>query len=386
MSEAENSQTQIDFNFLPAVLHKYSDGYRIEYYVTNPMTNKLCRQRIRVDKVFKSYRLKRDALVHIDGMIHAINAKLRTGFNPFFEGEDSRLYEKLTDVSEKYLAEKRKEMRPDTMRSYSSFINVFCAFVNRLNVNQTASTVNKVIAVKFMDYIFNERNVSAITFNNYLKCANVFYNWCVEKSYAKENPFVSIKSKRKEEKAREFIPADKRALITDYLEKNKPGMLLICYLEYYSLIRPKEIRNLRVSSIDYDNHCIMIDGDVAKNHKTRYAAMHPEIERLLVVLGVQKASPNDYIVGKGYAPNDIQLSRTRLIKDWEKMRDRMGLPKTMQLYSFRDTGITEMLRAGIPDVTVMQHADHSDLSITSIYAKHADPNLIETIRNGVPKF
>ncbi|MCQ2959538.1 MAG: tyrosine-type recombinase/integrase [Bacteroidales bacterium] len=386
MSVQKKTQLQIDFNFLPAVLHHGRDGYRIEYYVTNPLTDKLVRKRIRVDKIFKAYKLKRDALQHIEGMIQAINVKLRSGYNPFFEGEDSRLYEKLADVAEKFLAEKKKDLRPDTMRSYSSFVCIFCGFVNRLNAKQTASTINKTIAIRFMDYVFTERNVSNITYNNYLKCAKAFFNWCIEKSYAKENPFMAIKSKRKEDKKRILIPQEKRQEISEYLRKNKPGMLLLIYLEYYSLIRPKEIRFLKVSAIDYKNHCIKIDGSIAKNHNTRYAAMTLTLEKFLLELKINEAEADDYIVGRGYIPGKIQLPRARLIKDWEKVREKLNLQKEMQLYSFRDTGITEMLRAGIPEVTVMQHADHSDLSITSIYAKHADPNLIETIRSNVPEF
>ena len=386
MSKQKIPKVQLESNYIPASLHKYTEGYRIEYYVSNPLTGELVRQRIRVDKIFKAYKLKRDALQHIDEMCAEINAKLRSGFNPFYHGEDSRLYERLADVAEKYIKEKAQELRPDSMRSYTSFVAILCGFVNILNPRQTASTVNRTLAVRFMDYLFTQRKVSNNTYNNYLKQAKNFFNWCVEKCYAKENPFNTIKPKRKEDKKRILIPASTRAEITKYLMQHKPGLLLVCYLEYYSLIRPKEIRFLRVSAVDFQNHCIVIDGEIAKNHHTRYAAMPSQVENLMLQLGIDKAPSQNYIIGKGYTPNAAQLTRPRLIKDWEKIRKRLDIPDTMPLYSFRDTGITEMLRSGIPEITVMQHADHSDLSITSIYAKHADPNLINTIRNKVPAF
>ena len=386
MPVQKKSKIQIDFNYIPAMLHHSKDGYRIEYYVMNPLTFKMSRQRIRVDNIFRAYKRKSDAIIHVNGMIEGINAKLRTGYNPFFQGEDSRMYEKLTTVAEKFIEEKKRELRPDSIRSYSSFVSVFCAYINRMNANQTASTVNRTMAIKFMDYIYNERGVGNGSYNNYLKNATNFFNWCIEKCYAKENPFASIKSKRKEEKKRTLIPIESRKKIAEYLNGKKRGLLLICQLEYYSLIRPKEIRCLKVKDIDFENHCIKIDGKIAKNHHTRFAAIPESLERFIQELKINEAPKNHYIVGSGYVPNAKQLPRARLIKDWEKFRERLKLPKTMQLYSFRDTGITEMLRAGIPDVTVMQHADHSDLSITSIYAKHADPKLIETIRAKVPGF
>lgn len=382
----KKSKIQIDLNYIPAVLHKSKDGYRIEYYVTNPVTQKLTRQRLRVDKIFKAYAKKRDALIHIDGIIEGINAKLRTGYNPFFEGEDSRLYEKLSSVAEKFIQEKQKDLRPDTMRSYSSFVTLFLGYFNRINQNQTASMMSRTLAVKFMDYVYSERNVSNRTYNNYLKTARVFFNWCVEKCYAKENPFLQIKTKRKEEKKRIVIPLDYRIKMREYLQENNPGLLLVSMLVYYSLIRPTEIRRIRVSDVSLKNHCIAIRGDNAKNHHSRFATIPEEVEKILVEKNYLTQPFNYYLIGNSYLPSDTMASHSHFGKDWIKMRKAIGMPDEMQLYSLRDTGITEMLRSGIPDLTVMQHADHSDLSITSIYAKHADPNLINTIRNNVPAF
>jgi len=386
MSKQKDSKLQIDFNYIPAVLHKSKDGYRIEYYVTNPITLKMTRQRMRVDKIFKAYAKKRDALIHINGIIESINAKLRCGYNPYFQADDSRLYEKLSTVAEKFLAEKKKELRPDTVRSYSSFVTMFLCYFNRLNQNQTASMVNKTLAIQYMDYIYTERNVSNRTYNNHIKMARVFWNWCVEKCYAKENPFSQLKLKRKEEKKRILIPAESRKQMRNYLTNNNKGLLLVSWLIYYSLIRPTEIRRIKVGDVSLANHCIAIRGDNAKNHHTRYATITDEIEHFLVENDYLTVPQNLYLIGNSYRPSETMASHTHFGRDWIRMREAIGLPAQMQLYSLRDTGITEMLKSGIPDLTVMQHADHSDLGITSIYAKHADPKLIETIRSMAPTF
>ena len=68
------------------------------------------------------------------------------------------------------------------------------------------------------------------------------------------------------------------------------------------------------------------------------------------------------------------------------MRTALKLPEEMQLYSLRDTGINEMLKCGIDPLTVMQHADHHDLSMTTRYANHVDPHLVETISKKAPNF
>lgn len=46
----------------------------------------------------------------------------------------------------------------------------------------------------------------------------------------------------------------------------------------------------------------------------------------------------------------------------------------------------KMLKSGIDALTVPHHADHHGLSITTRYANHADPRLVETISRRAPGF
>ena len=207
--DSQNTSALNGFNYLPARLHEYEkDDWQIEYYIQNPSTGQLVRKRIRVNKILKQYKSKREARAHIDGMIFAINQKLFGGWNPFFEGEDARLYVRLSEVAEIYLKEKAKELRPDTMRCYSSFCTILLGWVNRQNTNLFCSLFNKGWTVRFMDYIYNERNVSNRTYNDYMKLGRCFFSWCIEKGYAKENCFEALRPKRKEQKERTIIDPD----------------------------------------------------------------------------------------------------------------------------------------------------------------------------------
>jgi site-specific recombinase XerD len=85
-------------------------------------------------------------------------------------------------------------------------------------------------------------------------------------------------------------------------------------------------------------------------------------------------------------PGKKHIAYSRFRKDWQDMREALGLPDEMQLYSLRDTGLNEMLKGGIDSLSVMQHADHHDLSITTRYANHVDPHLVDTISEKAPAF
>jgi site-specific recombinase XerD len=379
-------------NYLPATLKTNKSGWIIEYYVENPQTQILARKKIKLQRLLMRYPSKMEARRHINNIIVALNMKLSTGWNPYFMGEDSRMYTPLKKVVEKYLEECKRNTRPDTYRSYSSFVSIFSEWIEKISPNVYSSMVTHALVAKFMDYVYNERkgrkgeSMSNKTYNNYIKNGRVFFGWMLDKCYCKENQFTKIKSKKKEDKTRILIPEESREKITKYLLSNSPNYLLMLKLIYNSLLRPKEIRGLLVSDIDILKGQITVRKEEAKNGKERIIPMTTDLIEDFVKLNLQNYPNNNYVFGEKLLPAKKKLSNDYMHKYWAKMRIKLGLPEEMQQYSLRDSGIFEMLKKGIDPLSVQQLADHHSLEMTTIYAKHLDPNLQKIIVENAPKF
>jgi len=288
-------------------------------------------------------------------------------------------------VLDDYLKEKSAELRPDTVINYRSFCKVLKEWISDTCPKAQCSAFNRVMAVRFMDYIANEKGLTGCSYNNRLKQARAFFSWAVEKCYTKENPFATMKTKREETKQRVLIPADIRAKISDYFAENNPNYLVLCQLVFNSLVRPKEVWRLRITDIHLDDGYIVVTEDKSKTHYSRIATLTPRLRDDIRKM-IAGAKPTMYLFGHGYKPNAKPIRYNNFREDWNKMRISVGLPSTMQLYSLRDSGINELLKSGIDPLTVMQHADHHDLSMTTRYANHVDPNLVATISTKAPKF
>lgn len=379
-------------NYLPAVLKEYKSGWIIEYYVENPSTQELSRKKIRLQRLTQRYKSKSELRKHVNNIILALNLKLSTGWNPYFVGEDSRLYTPIKDVIEQYKEEIKRNVRPDTHRSYCSFVNIFLEWVEGISPGIYSSMITHAYVAKFMDYVYNERKgmkngcMSNRTYNNYIKLGSAFFTWMIDKCYCKENHFSKIKTKKAEDKTRILIPEEDRIKIADYLQNKNPGYLLVIKLIFNSLLRPKEIRNLKVSDILLDQKQIVVRKDVAKNGKERIVPMTPDVEKEFLKYNLHRYSPNFYVFGKHFTPNEAKASDSLMQKHWEKMRKELNLPKEMQQYSLRDTGITELLQSGVTPLSVKQFADHHSLEMTTIYSNHANPHLQEIIYNNSPEF
>ena len=151
-------------NYLPAVLHKTkSNGWQIAFYALNPKTQKLERCRMKINRLKKRYASTKEANLHAQEILFSINQKLKGGWSPFFVGEDSRLYEKLSAVCEKFIAEGQKEKRKDTMRAYQSFVKMLNEWTVDNCKDTYCSMFSRILAVRYMDYMYNTRNVSIVS-------------------------------------------------------------------------------------------------------------------------------------------------------------------------------------------------------------------------------
>lgn len=379
------SDAKPTLNYMPAVLkHQPSHGWSIEYYVMDA-TGKLRRMVIRMNSIRKRFTRTADFKTHCNGVLCKLNTQLAGGWTPFGETQNTRLFTPIENVMEDYLSEKSKELRPDTVINYRSFCKVFKDWIAGVCPKGPISSFNKVLAVRFMDHLSKEKGLTGRGYNNRLKQARAFFGWALEKCYVKENPFADLKLKREATKQRILIPADARARITEYFVKKNPNYLVLCQLVFNALVRPKEASRLKISDIHLQEGYIWVTEDEAKTHYSRMAALTPRLREDIRSM-IKGASPSMYLFGHGFKPAVKPIRYQNFREEWTKMRVALKLPKEMQLYSLRDTGINEMLKCGIDPLTVMQHADHHDLSMTTRYANHVDPKLVETISTRAPAF
>ncbi len=295
----------------------------------------------------------------------------------------------LVDLLDRFIAAKEPIVRKDTMRSYYNYAKFFKAYLEEFLPGIKAQDFSRADAQAYMAYRGEEMmkakrkrsdfsDISSRSINNYIKSHRLFFSWGIEEELITNNPFAQLKLQRNEEKRRDLVTDNALVKVKDYLTANdQKGFLLVCMLIYSGFIRPKEIRELRVRNIHLKDHCIIVPPEVSKNHCSRVVGLTPEIEELMRELHLDVLPQDYYICGRSLVPNSVQCADTMYSKAWVEMRKELHLPETMQLYSLKDTGITNMLENGVPAIDVMKQAGHHDLAMTSRYANHKDTRIAQ---------
>lgn len=409
--------------FLPASLtNSASIGWNITYFIFNPLSEQLERRVIKLNRVKKHYRTIPEFKAYATQMVMEINTKLSTGWNPLIQGEENgRNYMLLETVIERYLAEKTKDLSADTMRSYTSFCRIFLKWLDEYHPKCKCAQFNKVMTVEFLDYIYNDhtfdkpklddngkrmhkprtwrqrqqlpdeervekQTISANTYNNYVRNGRSLFSWMVEKCYMKENPFMGVPMKDKEKKKRTLVSAEQRDTIREYFMNKCPEFLIVAELVFNALIRPTEISRIKVGQVYLAQKVIRLDEEQTKTGYKRDCVLSDELIKILADVLAPGYPADYYLIGPGYKPGEHPITSKAYRKTWQTMREKTGLPETIQLYSLRDSGLTGLFDNGADANTVKGAADHHDLNITTKYCDHVDEKLVEKVRKYTPKF
>ena len=370
--------------YTPPILKKTaSRGEHIEYYVYNPVTMKMERQRIRLEKLSHQFKNRSQYKQMVMQLMMNLTGKLAGGWTPYGENQNVAEYTPINKAIEAYIADKSRDLRKASMVSYISVAKIFVEWLITQNIHEMAShLLNQRTCQRFMDELRDRPKFNNNTYNTYLKKYRACFAWMVDRGYCKENPFEKIKTLKKQEKIRQLIPVDARETVVNHVRTSKHrNYEIVMHLIFTSLIRPSEIERLQVRDVDLKNKCIHIPANKAKTHKDRDAALSDTcIAMLIPLLSKPGILPTWYLINSNYECGPEPCYHGMFKKHWMKIRKECGLPDEMQLYSLKDSGITEMLEAGVSINQVKEAAGHADISTTNKYIGKDTEKMIEAVR------
>mgnify|MGYP000234248685 CR=1 FL=1 len=207
--------------------------------------------------------------------------------------------------------------------------------------------------------------------NNYRGWLSSIAAFFIERQYISSNPATAIKKVPEQKKKRQPLTVDMLHRLRAYLEPRDKVYLLACMMEYYTMIRPTELVNLRINDISLQEQSIFVAAEYSKNKRDGKVGINDDIIRLMLDVDLFSKPGTYYIFGRNMRPSQLKASSEIFRREWQKLRKALRWGDEYQFYSLKDSGIRDLANAeGI--VIARDQARHTDISTTNRYLQGRD--------------
>ena len=279
-----------------------------------------------------------------------------------------------------WLETNKYSFRPATYDKYKGEFNIFCDWVETTLGDTAVEHITHDDLQRFLNYLAapkeeGGRGLCHESIDQYrMRIAGV-WQWMAKRGRVEKGVTDDLKAGGIYVDLSPIpFNMDERQRLKEAILPKQPYLWLACELMYYSAIRPGEIRLLKVGDVNPEKREITIRNSIAKNKRSQTVGITQETLDLMQRLGVFQYDKELYLFAHGWVPGDKPLGKSTLRERFAVYRKQLGIDGMHHFYSWKHSGLTDMLENGASIMTVKDHARHSNIDTTMRYAKKHAPN------------
>jgi site-specific recombinase XerD len=268
-----------------------------------------------------------------------------------------------------------------TIKWYKEAINQFLRFYDG-QINE----ISQITTEKVRNWFYTKRSRGEWTADTLLgryKALKVFFKWCVENNYLKENPVLPIQKPRLEQKLPKSVSKQEAQTIIEYAF-NLPAKYkhtryrnraMLATLIYTGL-RLNEMLNLKLHEVDMENRTILVKG--GKGGKDRILPISSKLQEYLSrYLEDRKRLSRESIYFFTTLRSDKPVTNSGTKRIITAIKKGTGI--NFSAHKLRHTFATLMLEGGCDLFSLQKMLGHSDIKTTTIYLSTSVTMLQEQI-------
>ncbi|MBC6112348.1 site-specific integrase [Pedobacter sp. CCM 8938] len=345
----------------------------IEFFFHNALKERM--ERIRVTRNLNRIKDPREKLRNFNHLCEAYHIALQGGWNPLDENANARLKKEIIGINldeslvlfESY--HKAKGTRPKSMSTYLSTLNAFVKFYGG---ERKVSTISDYEITDFLNTKEREEKWAGVTYNNCRIALNNLFRYLKVNKYVPENPVTDAETRKKmrTESHQVFSERDFK-IIMEWLDKHDKYCQLFVKMIYYTCIRPKELRFLKLKYIDLEENLITIPGTVSKNRKPIPVNIDVSLKVELEKLNLSNFPEESFLLGSPITfVSDKMCAENFAYNRFQKCLEANNLTeKKYTLYSFKHLSNVRKFKAGWTIAEICSANRHSSISETDTYLK-----------------
>lgn len=245
-----------------------------------------------------------------------------------------------------------------TLKNYSRYLAKLALHFNRLPTEIDDDEINDYLY--FIQKQYNTPSLSYFKFTVY----GLRFAYKVE---GLKDKYIQLPSIKKDKKLPVVLSREevKRLLETPKRIKHRVLLLLL----YGCGLRCSEVRNIRLSDIDFDR--LMLHVQMGKGRKDRYVPLS-EIQIRTIKKYIQREKISDWLFnakpnGKSGGDFDSRYSQRGVQWTVQQVCKKAHITKNVSVHTLRHTFATHLLEDGLDIVSIKELLGHATIETTMVY-------------------
>ena len=364
----------------------------VEFRAFNPKTGK--KERVRVKESINRCKTVAERTKAANRLAAKYKKKLQRGWNPFGGAEpmDGAAVSQpparpvtgnpimptlLALVKAEGIRCRKKTLQCNQSKMRGLFRWLKANSLERIDVSEFSGAH----AFAFLDSL---SGLSNRTRNDYKTRLSQFFGLLKDHGTIEANPFAGIKKLPESGNSYPPYKTYQAKRLLGYIAEHDAQLLLAVEMLYYAFVRPGEMRNLKIGDIDFEKWNICLRGEIAKNKKTQYVTVPPQLKEAMLLHRLTEYPETFYVFGRNGVPGEKPLGTNDLSSRHRKSVKAVGLPPEYKFYSWKHTSAVAVAEAHIPIKQLQLQLRHHSLDQVDIYLRSLGAQDLENLRDNFP--
>lgn len=338
-------------------------------------------QRIKAD--LNSISDKRERILAANSLVQVLTQKLEAGWNPLTESiEDTGNELSLKQQFDEILKAKVTSLTDKSLSDYNYILGIFNTWLTSKQFhNIYPQNFTNTMARQYLNFLVIDKAYAGKTHNTHLAIIKSWFTDLVNIKIVNDNPFAGIEELPEETGKNFAYNTDEQKKLKPLIFKEHRRLYYACNFLFYLLIRPKELKRMRVEDINFESKTVIVHSGKSKNRKQQSVTIPTGLEKIMLDMGLDLAPKHFFVFGKNNETVETpSMTANGLAGAHRRYTRRLKLPEEKSFYSWKHTGACALYKATKDPYVVMDQCRHSDIKITMVYLRSLGLTVNETVR------
>ena len=360
-------------------------GDYILYYVWDAQKGALARKRKYIPVKYKTEETKK---AYGKDVVKKINKLLKAGYHIDRKKTRKRNESSKTNIdgltsfltvekaTEKYInhcQNKLKNNKDEVARKRRTLIRFFDWASNKYGVIDYPSEITKEMAQTFSDYLIEDEGLQNKTHNNLISQVHHFFEIGQDREFidsSVKNPFSKVDNLQTSYGEKNIPYSDKQIKkLKPYIQETDYYLWqFICFI-YYALMRPSEIKRIRIKDIDLENNILRIPSAQSKSKKYDTLPLASALVKEIKAMNIQQYSQDYYLFSRGRKPSSTPMSSNYTSDKYRPIKKKFNLSEDYTIYAFKHTAVCKWYKKDKDIVRIQKMCRHTNIEMTARYLK-----------------